>query len=59
MRVQKNAVNSENNQFIGTSQGGKTTKNHMIVDGLGNPVHFKLTGGEVHDSKMVEFSDTL
>lgn len=23
----------------------------MIVDALGNPVHFMLTGGQVHDSK--------
>lgn len=24
----------------------------MIVDGLGNPVSFLLSGGQVHDSKM-------
>lgn len=24
----------------------------MIVDALGNPVHFMLTGGQVHDSKV-------
>ena len=52
MRVQKKAVNSENNQFIGVSRGGKTTKIHAVVDGLGNPVNFILTGGEVHDSKQ-------
>ena len=52
MRVQKRAINSENNQFIGVSKGGKTTKIHAVVDGLGNPVHFILTGGEVHDSKQ-------
>lgn len=34
------------------SKGGKTTKIHAVVDGLGNPVHFILTGGEVHDSKQ-------
>lgn len=34
------------------SRGGKTTKIHAVVDGLGNPVHFILTGGEEHDSKQ-------
>ena len=43
-------LNSENNQFIGTSRGGKTTKIHAVVDALGNPVHFLLTGGQVHDA---------
>lgn len=41
----------ENNQFIGTSRGEKTAKIHMIIDALGNPIHFMLTGGQVHDSK--------
>lgn len=50
--MQKRELNSENNQFIGTSPGGKTTKIHAIVDGLGNPVHFLLTGGQVHDAKV-------
>lgn len=47
----KGAVNSEYNQFIGVSRGGKTTKIHAVVDALGNPVHFLLTGGQVHDAK--------
>ena len=50
VRVQKGAVNSENNQFIGVSHGGKTTKIHAIVDALGNPVHFLLTGGNIFDA---------
>ncbi|WP_394803501.1 IS5 family transposase [Huintestinicola butyrica] len=49
--AKKGAVNAENNQFIGVSRGGKTTKIHAVVDGLGNPVCFMLTGGQVHDSK--------
>ncbi|MET3573194.1 transposase [Enterocloster citroniae] len=48
----KGAVNSENRQFIGVSRGGKTTKIHAIVDALGNPVHFMLTGGHVHDGSI-------
>ncbi len=41
----KRAVNSEYNQFIGTSRGGKNTKIHALVDGLGNPISFLLSGG--------------
>ena len=48
--AKKGAVNSENNQFIGVSHGGKTTKIHAIVDALGNPVHFLLTGGNIFDA---------
>lgn len=39
------------NQHIGVSRGGKTTKIHAIVDALGNPLLFQLTGGQVHDSQ--------
>ena len=46
----KGGVNSENNQFIGVSHGGKTTKIHAVVDALGNPVHFLLTGGNIFDA---------
>lgn len=34
------------------SRGGKNTKIHAVVDGLGNSVHFILTSGEEHDSKQ-------
>ncbi len=36
-------------QAIGKSRDGLTTKPHAVVDGLGNPVRIKLTGGNVHD----------
>lgn len=49
----KRALNAENNQFIGTSRGGKTIKIHAVVDGLGKPVHFMLNGGQTHDSTVV------
>ena len=38
-------------QDIGLSRGGKNTKIHALVDGLGNPIRLIFTGGEVHDSK--------
>lgn len=34
------------------SRGGRTTKIHAVVDGLGNPIRFLLTGGQVHDSRV-------
>lgn len=37
-------------QAIGRSRGGLTTKIHAVVDALGDPLRFKLTGGQCHDS---------
>jgi Transposase DDE domain len=34
---------------IGRSRGGPSTKIHALVDALGNPIDFFLTGGEAHD----------
>jgi transposase len=36
-------------QAIGRSRGGLSTKIHTLVDALGNPIGFFLTGGEAHD----------
>ena len=36
-------------QAIGRSRGGLSTKIHALVDALGNPTGFFLTGGEAHD----------
>jgi transposase len=36
---------------IGLSRGGKNTKVHAIVDGLGTPIRLIFTSGEVNDSK--------
>jgi transposase len=41
----------EDNQAIGKSVAGNTTKIHMAVDAFGLPIEFQLTGGEVHDAK--------
>ncbi|RND92752.1 Transposase [Lacticaseibacillus paracasei] len=35
------------NQAIGMSRGGRTTKIHAVVDGLSNPLRFLLTGGHI------------
>ena len=41
-------------QAIGRSRGGLSTKIHMIVDALGNPLTFSLTGGQVHDINQAQ-----
>ena len=35
---------------VGTSRGGRNTKIHALVDGLGNPLAFMLSSGADHDS---------
>lgn len=42
----------EENQAIGKSVAGNTTKIHMAVDACGLPIDFEITGGEVHDCKI-------
>jgi transposase len=42
------------NEGLGHSRGGLSSKIHCVVDGLGNPVDFILTGGEVHDNTCVD-----
>jgi transposase len=41
----------EQETAIGKSVAGNTTKIHMAVDACGFPIHFSVTGGEVHDCK--------
>lgn len=41
-------------ECLGTSRGGTTTKIHALTDGLGRCVKFILTGGQVHDSTQIE-----
>ncbi|MGZ5044925.1 MAG: IS5 family transposase [Methylobacter sp.] len=42
---------NEQDTAIGKSVAGNTTKIHMAVDACGLPIHFSVTGGEVHDCK--------
>ncbi len=43
------APKKDGDQAIGRSRGGLSIKIHALVDALGNPVGFCLTGGEAHD----------
>jgi transposase len=46
--------NSQEEQALGRSKGGFTTKIHAMVDGLGNPLRFILTGGNRHEILKAE-----
>jgi len=41
-------------QALGRSRGGFSTKIHVNVDALGNPLRFLLTGGQRHDITQAE-----
>ena len=43
---------SVENEGIGKSVAGNTTKIHMATDAQGLPIDFEITGGEVHDCKV-------
>ena len=44
-------VGKTENKATGVSRGGKNTKIHTLVDGLGNPLAFLPGSGNDHDSK--------
>jgi transposase len=46
--LKKNGGQDE--QALGRSRGGFSTKIHVTVDGLGNPLRLLLTAGQRHDS---------
>ena len=39
---------------LGRCRGGFSTKIHLLCDGEGRPLHFHLTGGQVHESTVVQ-----
>jgi transposase len=43
-----------NQQALGRSRGGFSTKLHVVVNGLGLPVEFKLTPGQAADITKAE-----
>ena len=51
-RLKKNG--GTENQALGRSRGGFSTKNHITVDGLGNPLRIHLTPGQRHDITEAE-----
>ena len=51
-RVKKGGPQQE--QCLGRSRGGFSSKIHLLVDALGFPLKFILTGGERHDMTQAE-----
>jgi len=51
-RLKKNG--GAENQALGRSRGGFSTKIHITVDVLGNPLRLQLTPGERHDIAEAE-----
>ena len=49
---QKNGGQAE--QALGRSRGGFSTNGHVTVDGLGNPLRFRLTAGHRHDITLAD-----
>ena len=49
---QKNGGQAD--QALGRSRGGFSTKIHVTVDGLGNPLRLSLTAGQRHDIIQAE-----
>jgi hypothetical protein len=45
---------SQAEQALGRGRGGFSTKIHVSVDALGNPLRFRLTGGQRHDITQAE-----
>lgn len=44
--------NSQDDEALGRSKGGFTTKIHTLVDALGNPLRFILTPGQASEIKQ-------
>ena len=44
----------DDNQCIGVSRGGRSTKIHAAVDALGNPVRIILSCGNTNDITMAQ-----
>jgi len=44
----------EKREALGRSRGGYSTKIHASVDGLGNPLELRITGGERNDITQAE-----
>src|SRR5712691_2274405 len=52
--AQRRGTKKNGEQAIGRSRGGLTTKIHVLVDALGNPVAVMLTPGQAHDLTCAE-----
>ena len=54
MQLAHKKSDAPEDQALGRSRGGFSTKIHVTVDGLGNPLRVRLTGGQRHDSTQAQ-----
>ncbi len=54
MRPGRQKKGGQAEQALGRSRGGFSTKLHVSVDGLGNPLRFIITAGQRHDITQAE-----
>lgn len=54
VQLEQKKNGSQSHQALGRSRGGFSTKIHVTVDGLGNPLRLYLTAGQRHDIIMAE-----
>jgi hypothetical protein len=47
------SAKGERNQAIGSSRSGRSTTIQAFVGGKGPPLHFVVTGGQVHNNQVV------
>ncbi len=45
-------IAGKDEQQMGRSRGGRTSKLHAVVDANGRPVHLGLKSGEAHDDRL-------
>ena len=50
----QNPEKSKDHQCIGIIRGGRSTKIHAVVDALGNPLHIRLSAGNVNDVTVAQ-----
>ncbi|XZE44555.1 transposase [Pirellulaceae bacterium SH467] len=48
--VEKRGPDEPTDHALGRSRGGYSTKVHLLVDGIGNPLAFTITGGQAHET---------
>lgn len=53
-RRKKNDPDEPADHALGRSRGGFSTKIHLLSDGLGHPLGFRLSPGQAHESKYLD-----
>ena len=51
---EENREKYEQNQCIGITRGGRNTKIHAVVDGIGYPIHIQLSSGNISDVSIAQ-----